>query len=128
LFQILKNVQGRSILDIATELNRLQKEALEGKLGTNDLTGGTITVSNIGTIGGTYASPVILPPEVAICAIGKIQVLPRFDSAGNVIATKIMNISWSADHRVVDGASIANFSNLWKKFIENPALMISYMT
>ncbi|XP_043555624.1 lipoamide acyltransferase component of branched-chain alpha-keto acid dehydrogenase complex, mitochondrial isoform X3 [Chiloscyllium plagiosum] len=75
-------------------------------------------------IGGTYAKPVILPPEVAIGAIGKIQVLPRFNDKGEVIKAQIMNISWSADHRIIDGATMARFSNLWKSYLENPASML----
>ncbi|KAJ0065553.1 hypothetical protein NL108_013472, partial [Boleophthalmus pectinirostris] len=69
----VKNVQVLSVLEIAQELNRLQSLGAAGQLGTSDLTGGTFTLSNIGSIGGTYAKPVILPPEVAIGALGKIQ-------------------------------------------------------
>uniref|UniRef100_A0A3Q3RAD9 Dihydrolipoamide acetyltransferase component of pyruvate dehydrogenase complex n=1 Tax=Monopterus albus TaxID=43700 RepID=A0A3Q3RAD9_MONAL len=70
----VKNVQLLSVFDIAQELNRLQALGAAGQLGTADLTGGTFTLSNIGSIGGTYAKPVILPPEVTIGALGKIQV------------------------------------------------------
>ncbi|MBW03625.1 Lipoamide acyltransferase component of branched-chain alpha-keto acid dehydrogenase complex, mitochondrial, partial [Eschrichtius robustus] len=69
----VKNIQIRSIFEIATELNRLQKLGSAGQLSTTDLTGGTFTLSNIGSIGGTYARPVILPPEVAIGAVGTIK-------------------------------------------------------
>ncbi|NXS07663.1 ODB2 dehydrogenase, partial [Neodrepanis coruscans] len=95
-----------------------------GQLGTSDLTGGTFTLSNVGTIGGTYTKPVILPPEVAIGALGKIQVLPRFNGKGEVFKAQIMNVSWSADHRIIDGATMARFSNLWKSYLENPASML----
>ena len=70
----IKNVDTKSIFEIANDLNRLQSLALSSKLSPSDLTGGTFTLSNIGTIGGTYMKPVILPPEVAIGALGKIQV------------------------------------------------------
>uniref|UniRef100_K7G026 Dihydrolipoamide acetyltransferase component of pyruvate dehydrogenase complex n=1 Tax=Pelodiscus sinensis TaxID=13735 RepID=K7G026_PELSI len=120
----VKNVQVCSVFDIASELNRLQTLGSSGQLGTNDLTGGTFTLSNIGTIGGTYAKPVILPPEVAIGALGKIQVLPRFNGKGEVFKAQIMNVSWSADHRIIDGATMARFSNLWKSYLENPASML----
>ncbi|XP_059710368.1 lipoamide acyltransferase component of branched-chain alpha-keto acid dehydrogenase complex, mitochondrial [Haemorhous mexicanus] len=120
----VKNVQVCSVFDIAVELNRLQSLGSAGQLGTSDLTGGTFTLSNIGTIGGTYAKPVILPPEVAIGALGKIQVLPRFNSKGEVFKAQIMNVSWSADHRIIDGATMARFSNLWKSYLENPASML----
>ncbi|XP_027234584.1 lipoamide acyltransferase component of branched-chain alpha-keto acid dehydrogenase complex, mitochondrial [Penaeus vannamei] len=123
----VKGVQGLTLLEVAAELNRLQELGSRGSLKTQDITGGTFTISNIGTIGGTYAKPVILPPEVAIGAIGKIQVLPRFDSSGNLTKAHIMQISWSADHRVIDGATMARFSNLWKSFLENPATMIVHM-
>lgn len=120
----VKNCQSLSIFEIAAELNRLQALGSAGKLSSADLSGGTVSLSNIGSIGGTYAKPVILPPEVFIGALGKIQVLPRFDAAMNVKPAHIMQISWSADHRVLDGATVARFSNLWKSYLENPSLMI----
>ncbi|XP_033884130.2 lipoamide acyltransferase component of branched-chain alpha-keto acid dehydrogenase complex, mitochondrial-like [Acipenser ruthenus] len=120
----VKNVQMLSIFDIAAELNRLQTLGATGQLGTSELTGGTFTISNIGSIGGTYAKPVILPPEVAIGALGKIQVLPRFNVKGEVVKAHIMNVSWSADHRIIDGATMSRFSNLWKSYLENPASML----
>ncbi|XP_060890740.1 lipoamide acyltransferase component of branched-chain alpha-keto acid dehydrogenase complex, mitochondrial [Labrus mixtus] len=120
----VKNVQLLSVFDIALELNRLQTLGAAGQLGTNELSGGTFTLSNIGSIGGTYAKPVILPPEVAIGALGKIQVLPRFDAGGQVVRAHIMNVSWSADHRIIDGATMCRFSNLWREYLENPATMV----
>ncbi|XDV26887.1 hypothetical protein PO909_030512 [Leuciscus waleckii] len=158
----VKSVQALSVFDIAVELNRLQTLGSAGQLGTADLTGGTFTLSNIGSfpknphlpylrrtaeqetrttskeqetlthvvvwnnmrIGGTYAKPVILPPEVAIGALGKIQVLPRFNSRDEIVKAYIMNVSWSADHRVVDGATMSRFSNLWRSYLENPAAMV----
>ncbi|KTF74914.1 hypothetical protein cypCar_00029989 [Cyprinus carpio] len=120
----VKNVQMLSVFEIAVELNRLQTLGAAGQLGTADLTGGTFTVSNIGSIGGTYAKPVILPPEVAIGALGKIQVLPRFNHKGEVVKAHIMNVSWSADHRIIDGATMCRFSNLWRSYLENPASMV----
>ncbi|XP_078024542.1 lipoamide acyltransferase component of branched-chain alpha-keto acid dehydrogenase complex, mitochondrial [Epinephelus lanceolatus] len=120
----VKNVQLLSVFDIAQEVNRLQTLGAAGQLGTNDLSGGTFTLSNIGSIGGTYAKPVILPPEVAIGALGTIQVLPRFDAGGQVVRAHIMNVSWSADHRIIDGATMCRFSNLWKEYLENPASMV----
>jgi 2-oxoisovalerate dehydrogenase E2 component (dihydrolipoyl transacylase) len=119
----VKGVQNMSILDIARELDRLQKLGEAGKMGKPDLTGGTFTISNIGSIGGTYAKPILLKPEVMIGALGKMQVLPRFDSDMKVRPVTIMNVSWAADHRVVDGATCARFSNLWKSYLENPMSM-----
>ncbi|KAH3849776.1 hypothetical protein DPMN_092180, partial [Dreissena polymorpha] len=120
----IKNVQALTIFEIASELNRLQVLGDAGKLGTEELTGGTFSLSNIGSIGGTYARPVILPPEVAIGALGRIQTLPRFDENGSVVARHIMAVSWSADHRVIEGATMARFSNMWKAYLENPTSMI----
>ncbi|CAG5040000.1 unnamed protein product [Parnassius apollo] len=117
---VIKNVQQKSILEIARELNILQEKGLKGQLGLNDISGGTFTLSNIGIVGGTYAKPVILPPQVAIGALGKIQVLPRFNSQGDVVKAYILTVSWSADHRVVDGVTMAKFSNNLKMYLEDP--------
>ncbi|XP_054901164.1 lipoamide acyltransferase component of branched-chain alpha-keto acid dehydrogenase complex, mitochondrial [Poeciliopsis prolifica] len=120
----VKSVQLLSVFQVAQELTRLQTLGAAGQLGTAELSGGTFTLSNIGSIGGTYAKPVILPPEVAIGALGKIQVLPRFGPDGQVKAAHIMKVSWSADHRLIDGATMCRFSNLWREYLENPASML----
>ncbi|CEG43297.1 lipoamide acyltransferase component of branched-chain alpha-keto acid dehydrogenase [Plasmopara halstedii] len=124
----IKNVQARSIMDIAEELNRLQLLAATGKLAPADLTGGTFSISNIGSIGGTYMSPVLMVPQVAIGAVGRIQKIPRFDAEGNVKAVRLMNVSWSGDHRVIDGATMARFSNQWKSYLEIPVSMLTELS
>ncbi|XP_077572414.1 lipoamide acyltransferase component of branched-chain alpha-keto acid dehydrogenase complex, mitochondrial [Stigmatopora nigra] len=123
----VKDVQRLSILEVASELNRLQELGAAGQLGTAHLSGGTFSLSNIGSIGGTYARPVILPPEVAIGALGRIQVLPRFDASGQVTPAHVMKVSWSADHRLVDGATMCRFSNTWRDFLQNPAAMLLHL-
>nr|WP_067290659.1 dihydrolipoyllysine-residue acetyltransferase [Marinobacterium profundum] len=120
----VKGVERLSILEIAREVQRLTDAARAGKLRQDDLQGGTISISNIGALGGTYMVPVVNKPEVAIVALGKTQTLPRFDAAGQVVARQVMNISWSGDHRVLDGATMARFSNLWKAYLEDPASML----
>jgi len=120
----IKHVQSRTVVEIAVELNRLIDLGLKGQLGTSDISNGTFTLSNIGTVGGTYLKPVILPPEVAIGAIGKIQIFPRFDKDGKIIKAHVIQASWSADHRVIDGATMARFATLWKSYLENPSSML----
>ncbi|KOC62156.1 Lipoamide acyltransferase component of branched-chain alpha-keto acid dehydrogenase complex, mitochondrial [Habropoda laboriosa] len=120
----IKNVQKLNILEIARELNRLQELGKKSAISLNDLSNTTFSLSNIGIIGGTYTKPVILPPQIAIGAFGKVQKLPRFDDKGNVIAASIISISWAADHRVVDGVTMAKYSNLWKYYVENPTFLL----
>lgn len=124
----IKNVQTLGLLAIAREVTRLTEAARSGKINPQELAGGTVTISNIGAIGGTMATPIIPKPSVAIVALGKIQTLPRFDEHGNVVARKIMTLSWSGDHRVIDGGTIARFNNLWMRYLKNPALMLAMMT
>lgn len=121
----IKNVGEKSILDIAVECNRLQVLAKDAKLSVTDLTGGTITVSNIGSIGGTYVAPVLVQSEVAILGIGKARTIPAFDDQDRVIKKDVMNFSWSADHRVVDGATMARMGERVRAFIEEPGLMMA---
>jgi 2-oxoisovalerate dehydrogenase E2 component (dihydrolipoyl transacylase) len=123
----VKGCQAKSIVEIAKDLTRLTDLAREGRVSPADLKGGTITISNIGAIGGTVATPIINKPEVAIVALGKVQQLPRFDEKGHVVARSIMQISWSGDHRVIDGGTIARFTNLWKKYLEEPSAMLVAM-
>ena len=127
LVPVIKNVSSLSILDISAELKRLQGLAATSKLTTQDLTGGTITVSNIGNIGGTYVSPVIVEKEVAILGIGKVRTIPAFNETGHVVRRQVCNFSWSADHRVVDGATMARAGESVRRFVEDPDSMVLHL-
>jgi 2-oxoisovalerate dehydrogenase E2 component (dihydrolipoyl transacylase) len=124
---VIKNVSSLNILDIASELNRLQYLAATGKLTSQDLSGGTITVSNIGSIGGTYVSPVIVEREVAILGVGKMRTIPAFDETGLVVQKQVCNFSWSADHRVIDGATMARAAEVVRGFVEDPDSMVIHL-
>ncbi|KAJ2633025.1 hypothetical protein H4R22_000798 [Coemansia sp. RSA 1290] len=128
----IKNVQTKSLLDIAAELKRLAHAGKSGNISSADLKGGTFTLSNVGMIGGTYLSPVLVDSEVCIGAIGKVQRLPRFETAmvdgasvERVVPRHILVTSWSADHRVVDGATMARFAVLYKRLLEHPEIMLA---
>lgn len=138
---VIKGVQNMSIYDIARELAVLQESASKGTITEAQMQGGTFTLSNIGSIGGTYVVPVIVIPQTTIGAFGRQQVLPRYVDENGAPATAkaihkgqatvkpvtIMNVSWSADHRVIDGATVARFSNLWKSYLESPMKMLAEM-
>ncbi len=121
----IKSVQNLSLLEVAKESNRLIDAARDGKLASADIKGGTISISNIGVLGGTVATPVINKPESAIVALGKMQKLPRFDANEQVKAVNIMMVSWSGDHRIIDGATMVRFNNLWKSYLESPVTMLA---
>ncbi|KAL7104907.1 hypothetical protein ACP275_07G011700 [Erythranthe tilingii] len=123
----IKKVQRLSISEITKELSRLQQLALANKLSSDDISGGTITLSNIGAIGGKFGSPLINVPEASIIAIGRIQKLPQFDEDGNIYPASVMTINIGSDHRVLDGATVAKFCNEWKLFIEKPELLMLHM-
>lgn len=124
----IKSCQAKNMVDIANEVSRLTEQAREGRVTPADLKGGTISISNIGAIGGTTATPIINKPEVAIVALGKLQHLPRFNAKGEVESRAIMQISWSGDHRIIDGATMARFNNLWKHYLETPSAMLMAMS
>ncbi|KAI3652632.1 hypothetical protein MP228_002057 [Amoeboaphelidium protococcarum] len=125
----IKAVDQKSILEIAIDLQRLVDLAKKGQLPPDAFKDTTITMSNIGNIGGRVLSPVIPPDTLCIVAIGRIQSLPRFVNNGDedsLVVTKkqIVTASFSADHRVVDGATVAKFFAEWKSLIEDPARML----
>ncbi|KAL5227299.1 hypothetical protein ABZP36_015564 [Zizania latifolia] len=123
----IKKVQSLSILEITSELARLHEMASHNRLSMEDIAGGTITLSNIGAIGGKFGSPLLNLPEVAIIALGRIQKLPRYDDDENVYPSSIINVTVGADHRVVDGATVARFCNEWKSLVEKPELLLLHM-
>lgn len=123
----IKNVQNLSLFEVAKEINAIIERAREGKLTNTDLSGGSISLSNIGAIGGITATPVINKPEVAIVALGKTQKLPRYDESGELKATNVMMINWSGDHRVIDGATMVKFNNLWMDYLCHPEKMLVHL-
>ncbi|NRB54691.1 MAG: dihydrolipoyllysine-residue acetyltransferase [Salinicola sp.] len=121
----VKHVERLSLREVASEVARLTRAARDGRVEPADLKGGTISISNIGVLGGTYAMPIINAPEVAIVALGRVQRLPRFDAEGRVVARSIMTVTWSGDHRVLDGGTMARFCNRWKGYLEAPETMLA---
>ncbi|KAI8068639.1 2-oxoacid dehydrogenases acyltransferase-domain-containing protein [Gongronella butleri] len=122
----IKHVERKSVLEVAKELHRLTTLAKENALDIEDLRGGTISVSNVGSISGTYSNPVLFSTsQLATLALGRIKSQPRFDANGKVVSKRILPVSWAADHRIIDGGTIARFGNTWKTLIENPALLVS---
>ncbi|KAI8922908.1 2-oxoacid dehydrogenases acyltransferase-domain-containing protein [Entophlyctis helioformis] len=128
----IKNVQDKSIFEVAADIERLKQAGKKGGISPADLQGGTITLSNIGNIGGTLLHPVLVSSEVCIGAIGRVQRLPRFETVFDpvsgreterVVAKEILNVSFNADHRVIDGATVGRFVQLWKSYLENPAML-----
>ena len=124
----IKDVASHTIPSIASALADLGSRARAGTLAPADLSGGTITVSNIGALGGgSYIAPVLLPGELAILGIGRARHVPAFDERGNVVRKKIAAFCWSADHRVVDGATMARMAGKVKELLEEPGRMMAEM-
>jgi 2-oxoisovalerate dehydrogenase E2 component (dihydrolipoyl transacylase) len=119
----IKGVNELSLEQVAAEVKRLTDAGRAGRLSPDDMKGGTITISNIGAIGGTVTTPIINMPEVAIVGIGRIQKLPRVMNDA-IEVREIINVSWSGDHRVLDGGTIARFNNRWKALLEAPQAML----
>lgn len=119
----VKNVQTLTVVDIAKELSRILEKGKEGFFNPADLKDGTITISNVGMIGGTYTRPLILPPQLVIVALGKIIKRPVFNHNDELTKANILYTSWAADHRVIDGATLAKFVELWKYYLENPSVL-----
>ncbi|EDW51076.1 GM12058 [Drosophila sechellia] len=120
----IKNCQTKTIIEIAKDLNALVERGRTGSLSPADFADGTFSLSNIGVIGGTYTHPCIMAPQVAIGAMGRTKAVPRFNDKDEVVKAYVMSVSWSADHRVIDGVTMASFSNVWKQYLENPALFL----
>lgn len=133
LVPVIKDVAAHSILTIAAELLRLQALAAAGRLSPQDMSGGTITVSNIGSIGGTYCSPVIVDGQVAILGVGRMRDVPdvaRDEGSGSWAVRGVKNVcnfSWSADHRVVDGATMARAAGVVRSLVEEPDVMVMHL-
>jgi pyruvate dehydrogenase E2 component (dihydrolipoamide acetyltransferase) len=109
LVPVIRDVDRKGIVEIAAETSALAAKARDGKLGPNDISGATFTISSLGSIGGTYFTPIINAPEVAILGACKAETRPVWDGAA-FVPRLIQPLSFSYDHRVIDGANAARFT------------------
>ena len=119
---VVRDADRRDLWECATELARLSESARSGRIKLDELTGSTITITSLGALGGIVSTPVINAPEVAIVGVNKIVVRPVFVD-GLVAPRKVMNLSSSFDHRVIDGADAAAFIQTIRRRLETPALL-----
>lgn len=120
---VIKNADQKSIWEISAEITELATKARAGKLSLDEMSGATITITNIGSVGGTYATPIINHPEVAIIGMYKMTDKPVLRD-GKWRAIKSMNFSCTADHRLIDGAVAARFLTSMLTRLENPARLM----
>ena len=116
---VVKNVEKQGVKELSGQLKELVEKGRDNVLSKDDLQDGTITISNIGSISGTFARPVIVAPQVCILVIGRVQMIPRFDKHGKLVQRIILPISWAADHRVIDGATIAKASSTFIELLSH---------
>jgi pyruvate dehydrogenase E2 component (dihydrolipoamide acetyltransferase) len=124
---VIKNADQKNVWELASEIEILAEKARTGKLTLDDVSGGTFTITSVGNIGGMMATPIIRWPEVAILGIARAKLRPvviEKDGKAEIGIRKILYLSLTLDHRIVDGATGARFTSLLIKYLENPSLLI----
>jgi 2-oxoisovalerate dehydrogenase E2 component (dihydrolipoyl transacylase) len=121
---VIRDAQDKNVWQLAAEISRLAEAARTGKAKSEELSGSTLTVTSLGPLGGIATTPVINRPEVAIIGPNKIVERPIFQG-DEIVRAKLMNLSISCDHRVVDGWDAASFVQAVKKLVETPVLLFA---
>ncbi|RON50577.1 branched-chain alpha-keto acid dehydrogenase subunit E2 [Pseudomonas frederiksbergensis] len=119
---VVRHAEARSLWDSAQEISRLATAARNGKASRDELSGSTITLTSLGALGGIVSTPVLNLPEVAIVGVNKIVERPMVVK-GQIVIRKMMNLSSSFDHRVVDGMDAAQFIQAIRGLLEQPATL-----
>jgi 2-oxoisovalerate dehydrogenase E2 component (dihydrolipoyl transacylase) len=126
---VIRNAENRNVWQLATEIGRLADAARAGSIASSDMGGGTITLTSLGPLGGIATTPVINRPEVAIIGPNRIVERPVFRSDGRggetIARAKLMNLSISCDHRVVDGYDAASYVQALKQLLETPVMLFA---
>jgi len=120
----VKNAEGKGLFAIAKEITDNTQKAYDGKLKANEMSGGSITISNIGSIGGGWFTPVINQPEVAILGVGRIGKEPYVNDDDEIVVGRMQKLSLSFDHRLIDGATAQRAMNLLKQLLHDPELLL----
>jgi pyruvate dehydrogenase E2 component (dihydrolipoamide acetyltransferase) len=120
---VVKGVDGKDLFGLAADINALAEKVRANKIDVASLQGGTFTITNIGPIGGLFATPIVNHPEVAILGLMKMQKRPVVIDGG-IFARDMMNLVLSFDHRIVDGSDAAQFMNTLVAQLENPRTLL----
>ncbi|MGB0717107.1 MAG: dihydrolipoamide acetyltransferase family protein, partial [Phycisphaerae bacterium] len=120
---VLKNCDQLSMRGIAIELKNLADRIRNNQFSIEDLRGGTFTITNVGALGGTFSTPIINFPEVAILGLGRSRRVPAF-KGDKVVEALTLPLNLSFDHRATDGANSARFCSEIKNYLENPGLFM----
>ncbi|GFZ85632.1 dihydrolipoamide acetyltransferase component of pyruvate dehydrogenase complex [Paenibacillus marchantiophytorum] len=123
LVPVIHDADRKNVWSIASSIKDLAVRGREGKLAPNELKGSTISITNIGSVGGMFFTPVINFPEVAILGAGRITEKPVVKN-GQIVAASVMALSLSFDHRIVDGATAQSFLNYIKQLLADPELLV----
>lgn len=123
LVPVIKHADRKSVFAVSGEINELATKAREGKLSPNEMKGGSMSITNIGSAGGQWFTPVINHPEVAILGIGRISEKPVIKN-GEIVAAPVLALSLSFDHRMIDGATAQNALNHLKRLLGEPELLL----
>ncbi|MBM7654134.1 dihydrolipoamide acetyltransferase family protein [Neobacillus cucumis] len=123
LVPVVKDADRKSVFTISNEINELAGKARDGKLAPNEMKGASCTISNIGSAGGQWFTPVINHPEVAILGVGRIAEKPIVLN-GEIVAAPVLALSLSFDHRMIDGATAQNAMNHIKRLLNDPELLL----
>lgn len=120
---VVRHAEARDLWDCAAELTRVAEAARNARASREELSGSTITISSLGSLGGLASTPIINHPEVAIVGVNKIATRPVWDGRSQFVPRKMMNLSSSFDHRVIDGWDAATFVQRLRALLETPALI-----
>lgn len=123
LVPVVKHADSKSVFAISKEINELAEKARSGKLSPNEMSGGSCTITNIGSAGGQWFTPVINHPETAILGIGRIAEKPVVKN-GEIVAAPVLALSLSFDHRVIDGVTAQQALNQIKRLLSDPELLL----
>ncbi len=121
---VVKDADKKDLPAVATDIDRMSREAKAGRARPDDLKGGTFTVTSVGNVGGLISTPIVNYPEVGILGIGKVVRRPVYDDHGRIRPADVLYLSFSFDHRVVDGAVGAVFGNAVARHLRSPATLL----
>lgn len=124
---VVKDADRLSLFEIAKEISEMSEQAIEGKLTTDKMKNGSLTVTNVGgaATGGVWSTPIINQPEIAIVGMGRIENTFLPDAEGNPVLKPVLKISFAFDHRAIDGVYAQRAINLLKEYLHNPNLLLS---